>query len=111
MLGHIGSRGTAWCNVTILDDLFDFDTIRVTSRRPESRTAFAARLSDHLGKQVEAVDSPEAAVAGADHHGGGVEADSRPRSALAHRLGGSRRARRSLRDGERGGALANVGDG
>lgn len=66
VLGHIGARGTAWWNVTMLDDLFDFDTIRVTSRRAESRKAFAARLDDALGKPVEAVSTPEEAVAGAD---------------------------------------------
>lgn len=66
VLGHIGARGTAWWNVTMLDDLFDFDTIRVTSRRAESRKAFAARLGDALGKPVEAVSTPEEAVAGAD---------------------------------------------
>lgn len=66
VLGHIGARGTAWWNVTMLDDLFDFDTIRVTSRRAESRDAFAARLGDELGKPVEAVSTPEEALSGAD---------------------------------------------
>ena len=45
VLGHIGARGTAYWNVRLLDRLFDFDEIRVHSRRPESRDAFAARLS------------------------------------------------------------------
>jgi ornithine cyclodeaminase len=66
VLGHIGARGTAWWNVTMLDDLFDFDEIRVTSRRPESRAAFARQLSDDLGKPVRAVATPEEALAGAD---------------------------------------------
>ena len=44
VLGHIGARGTAYWNVRLLDHLFDFDEIRVHSRRPESRDAFAARL-------------------------------------------------------------------
>jgi alanine dehydrogenase len=66
VLGHLGARGSAWWNVTMLDDLFDFDEIRVTSRRPESREAFAARLAEELGKPVRAVASPEAALAGAD---------------------------------------------
>ena len=39
VLGHLGARGSAWWNVTMLDDLFDFEEIRVTSRRPESREA------------------------------------------------------------------------
>ncbi len=66
ILGHIGSRGTAWWNVTMLDDLFDFDEIRVTSKRPESRDAFAENLSEHLGKSVKAVTTAEEAIVGAD---------------------------------------------
>jgi alanine dehydrogenase len=66
VLGHVGARGTAWWNVTMLDDLFDFDEIRVTSRRPESREAFGAELEQALGKPVRVVASAEEAVAGAD---------------------------------------------
>jgi alanine dehydrogenase len=66
VLGHLGARGSAWWNVTMLDDLFDFDEIRVTSRRPESREAFAARLAEHLGKPVRAVATPAEALVGAD---------------------------------------------
>jgi alanine dehydrogenase len=66
ILGHVGARGTAWWNVTMLDDLFDFEEIRVTSRRPESRQAFARQLSEVLGKPVRAVSTPEAALEGAD---------------------------------------------
>ena len=33
VLGHIGARGTAYWNVRLLDHLFDFDEIRVHSRR------------------------------------------------------------------------------
>ena len=40
VLGHIGARGTAYWNVRLLDQLFDFDEIRVHSRRPESRERF-----------------------------------------------------------------------
>jgi Ornithine cyclodeaminase/mu-crystallin family len=50
--------GSAWWNVTMLDDLFDFEEIRVTSRRPESRERFAARLAEELGKPVRAVATP-----------------------------------------------------
>ncbi len=66
VLGHIGSRGTAWWNVTMLDDLFDFDEIRVTSKRPESRDTFAQKLSEHLGKPVKAVATAEETLVGAD---------------------------------------------
>jgi len=66
VLGHVGARGTAYWNVRLLDRLFDFDEIRVHSRRPESRDAFAARLSLDLGKTVRAVASWEDCLAGAD---------------------------------------------
>ena len=44
ILGHVGARGTAFSNITMLDDLFDLDEIRVTSRRSQSREAFADQL-------------------------------------------------------------------
>jgi alanine dehydrogenase len=66
VLGHIGARGTAFSNVTMLDSEFDFEEIRVTSRRPESRQAFGAALEEALGKRVEVVESAEEAVRGAD---------------------------------------------
>ena len=66
VLGHIGARGTAYWNVRLLDHLFDFDEIRVHSRRPESRNAFAERLSRDLGKPVVATADWEACVRGAD---------------------------------------------
>jgi ornithine cyclodeaminase len=66
VLGHVGSRGTAYWNVRLLDHLFDFDEIRVHSRRPESRNGFAERLSADLGKPVKAVDDWQACVEGAD---------------------------------------------
>lgn len=65
-LGHIGARGSAWWNVVMLDELFDFAEIRVTSKRPESRNEFAQRLSAHLGKPVQAVATAEQALGGAD---------------------------------------------
>ena len=59
VLGHVGARGTAFSNVTMLDSLFELDEIRVTSRRPESREAF--------GEQLRAVtDTPVRVVATAD---------------------------------------------
>jgi alanine dehydrogenase len=66
VLGHIGARGTAYWNVRLLDHLFDFDEIRVHSRRPESRAAFAERLSRDLGKPVMATSDWESCVRGAD---------------------------------------------
>lgn len=66
VLGHIGARGTAYWNVRLLAHLFDFDEIRVHSRRPESRDAFAARLRRDLGKAVVVTDDWESCVRDAD---------------------------------------------
>jgi ornithine cyclodeaminase/alanine dehydrogenase-like protein (mu-crystallin family) len=66
VLGHIGARGTAYWNVRLLNHLFDFDEIRVHSRREDSRNAFAARLSQDLGKQVIATSDWRSCVEGAD---------------------------------------------
>jgi alanine dehydrogenase len=66
VLGHVGARGTAYWNVRLLDHFFDFDEIRVHSRRPESRDGFAAKLSADLGKPVVATEDWESCVSGAD---------------------------------------------
>lgn len=66
VLGHIGARGTSYWNVRLLDSLFDFDEIRVHSRRPESRNAFAARLERDLGKPIVVTEDWESCVRGAD---------------------------------------------
>lgn len=66
VLGHIGARGTAWWNVRLLNSIYDFDEIRIHSRRPESRTAFARRLEQDLGKKITVTDDWESCVRGAD---------------------------------------------
>jgi alanine dehydrogenase len=66
VLGHIGARGSAYWNVRLLNHLFDFDEIRVHSKREESQQAFAQRLSSDLGKPVRAVASWEECARGAD---------------------------------------------
>ena len=66
VLGHVGARGTAYWNVRLLDRLFDFDEIRVHSKRPESRNAFAERLTRDLGKKVIATDNWRDCLEGAD---------------------------------------------
>lgn len=66
VLAHIGARGTAFSNVTMLDGTFDFDEIRVTSKRPDSRETFAHRLEEALGKPIGVASSIEEAVVGAD---------------------------------------------
>jgi len=66
VLGHIGARGSSYWNVRLLDHLFDFDEIRVHSRRPESRDAFGARLSRDLGKKITVTEDWESCLKGAD---------------------------------------------
>ena len=65
-LAHLGARGTAFSNVTMLAGLFDFAEIRVTSRREESRRAFGAELEAALGRPVLVTETIEEAVRGAD---------------------------------------------
>jgi alanine dehydrogenase len=66
ILGHIGARGTAFANVTMLDHLFHFDEIRVTSARPESREAFGSVLEQALGKPVRVLETWQDVVEDAD---------------------------------------------
>ena len=66
VLGHVGARGTSYWNVRLLDHLFDFDEIRVHSRRPESRESFAARLEKDLGKKIVVTDNWKDCLEGAD---------------------------------------------
>jgi ornithine cyclodeaminase len=66
VLAHIGARGTAYWNVRLLNHLFDFDEIRVHSRRKESREAFAAILTRDLGKKITVTEDWESCVKGAD---------------------------------------------
>ena len=66
ILGHIGTRGTAYWNCKLLDGIFDFDEIRVHSRRKESREAFGARLGRDLAKKIVVTQDWESCVRGAD---------------------------------------------
>ena len=66
VLANIGARGSSWYNVAMLDLLFDFEEIRVTSRRPESRERFGAVMSERLGKTVLVKDNAAETVRDAD---------------------------------------------
>ena len=66
VLAHIGARGTAYWNVRLLCHLFDFDEVRVHSRRPESRDAFAATLRRDLGREITVTDDWQSCLEGAD---------------------------------------------
>lgn len=66
VLGHVGARGTAFWNVVLLDAAFDLDEIRVTSRRPESREAFARELAAVTDTPVRVTDTADETFDGAD---------------------------------------------
>ena len=66
-LAHIGARGTAYWNVRLIAQVLpSLAQIRVHSRRPESREAFAARLREDLGRPIEVATDWESCVRGAD---------------------------------------------
>ncbi len=66
VLGHIGARGTAYWNVRLLNHLFPLEEIRVHSRRPESRNAFAEQLQQDLNRDIIVTDNWQDCVEGAD---------------------------------------------
>ena len=66
VLGHVGARGTAFWNVVFLDEMFNLDEIRVTSRRPESREAFAQQLAAVTRARIRVAATAEEAFDGAD---------------------------------------------
>ncbi len=66
----IGSMGTA--ALRCLTSLYKFEEIRCTSRRPETRKAFAEKWSKDLGTRVVARESVEDVVRGADIIVGGT---------------------------------------
>jgi len=66
VLGHVGARGTAFWNIVLLDAMFNLDEIRVTSRRPESREAFARQLAGVTGTPVRVTATAAEAFDGAD---------------------------------------------
>jgi len=66
ILGHLGSRGTAFWNVVLLDHLFDFDEIRINSKRQESMEAFAAQLEERIHKKITLTHSSQECLEGAD---------------------------------------------
>jgi ornithine cyclodeaminase len=72
VLGLVGA-GTMCAGVLeCLATLYRFDEVRVTSRRAESREAFARHWSEKLGISVRAVDTNEEVVRGADIAVGGT---------------------------------------
>src|SRR5262249_27526024 len=89
----IGTMGTN--SLRCLATMYKFAEIRCTSRRPETRVAFAEKWSRALGVPVVAKDSIEDVVRGADIAVGGTtsgEAGS-PQAGRHLQLAGAPRAR------------------
>src|ERR1700727_2682823 len=67
VLAHIGARGTAYWNVRLSRAVLpELTEVRVHSRRPESREAFAERLRRDLDIDVVVCEDWESCVRGAD---------------------------------------------
>ena len=61
-LGVIGTGTQAACQIAAIREVRPIETIRVFSRTPEKREAFAKTLAESLERDVQAVDHPEKAV-------------------------------------------------
>lgn len=72
VLGLVGAGSMCAGILECLATLYHFDEVRVTSRTPKSREAFAKYWSTKLGIRVVPVESNEAAVRGADIAVGGT---------------------------------------
>ena len=70
-VGMMGKTG-----LDCLATMFNFDEIRCTSRRPETREAFAKHYRKKLGTNVVTVETPEEAVRGADIVVGGTTSEN-----------------------------------
>jgi alanine dehydrogenase len=67
VLGHIGARGTAYWNVRLCRAVLpELEQVRVHSRRPESREAFADQLRRDLDVEVVVCEDWESCVRDAD---------------------------------------------
>ncbi len=71
-LGLVGTGTMGTNTLRCLATMYRFEEIRCTSRRPETRGAFAKKWSDELGVPVIARDSAEDVVRGADIAVGGT---------------------------------------
>ena len=66
ILAHIGARGTAYWNVRLLCHLFDFEEVRIHSKRVESREKFANKLTEDLKRPIKVTDDWESCILDAD---------------------------------------------
>lgn len=65
-LAMLGAGDTARATLPVMAKAFHLGEVRVASRSPESRQAYAKELEEQLGICVRAVDSAEEALRGAD---------------------------------------------
>ena len=98
-------------NVTMLDELFDLDEIRVTSRRPESREAFAERLRAETDHARCGWSAPSTRRSTAPTSSSRRPGSPSPPPLLRTGLGQARRVRGALRHGQRGRARPARRDG
>ena len=76
IVGLVGVGTMATNALRCLMELYDgIEEIRCTSRRPETREAFAAKWSEKLGIKIVPMDSVEDVVSGADIGIGGTTSD------------------------------------
>ncbi len=66
VLAHIGSRGTAYWNVRLLCHLFDFEEVRIHSKREESRNSFAEKLRNDLNRKIIVTEDWKSCIQEAD---------------------------------------------
>lgn len=66
VLAILGAGDTARATLPVMVKAMHFEEIRVASRRPESRQAYAREMEEQLGVRVRPVDTAEEAVRGAD---------------------------------------------
>ncbi|MEZ5396281.1 MAG: ornithine cyclodeaminase family protein [Bryobacterales bacterium] len=66
VLGMIGSGWQAETQLEACAAVRPFELVKVYSRKPEKREAFARKMADKLGLKIEAVETAEAAVRESD---------------------------------------------
>lgn len=66
VVGMLGSGGMARDHLRAFVQVRPIELVRVYSPTPENRQRYASEMAEELGIQVEAVDSPRAAVDGAE---------------------------------------------
>jgi ornithine cyclodeaminase len=66
ILAVLGAGDTARATLPVMAKAFHFDEVRVASRRPESRQAYAREMEEQLNIRIRPVDTAEEAVREAD---------------------------------------------